>query len=65
MDKTSLYTSSRTLYWNGRIVWTPALGLTLIFREDVHVFVREDVHFTSNVITYTIVGPDTIERRLT
>ena len=24
---TSLDTSSRTLYWNGQLVWTPALGL--------------------------------------
>ena len=26
---TSLDTSSRTLYWNGQLVWTPALGLYL------------------------------------
>ena len=26
---TSLDTSSRTLYWNGQLVWIPALGLYL------------------------------------
>ena len=26
---TSLDTSSRTLYWNGQLAWTPALGLYL------------------------------------
>ena len=34
-----------TIYWNGQLVWTPALGLYLWGREDV----RPDVNVTSNV----------------
>ena len=42
---TSLDTSSRTLYWNGQLGWTPVLYRTLFVREDV----SPDVHVTSNV----------------
>ena len=43
------------LYWNGKLVWTPALGALFVY-----------VCFcVSEVMTYPIVRRDTIERRFT
>ena len=49
---TSLDTSSRTLYWNGQLVWTPALGLYLwgcVSTFTSNVELRNNVRLLLNV----------------
>ena len=47
-------------YWNGQLVWTPALGL--YFCEDL----CRDVHVTSNVeLRNYVISRQIVERRVT
>ena len=72
MSQDSWFWTSK-LYWNGQLVWTPALGLYLWGREggrDVHVTsnveLRNNVRLLLNVeLRNFVISRQIVERRLT
>ena len=48
LDNGICFLNMKFLYWNGQLVWTPALGLYLCVCGDVHVMSNVELRITSD-----------------